>query len=37
MERLNPKTEKERQEEEEEQNFLRGGSTKFFKPKSHNQ
>jgi mono/diheme cytochrome c family protein len=37
MEQLNPKTEKERQEEGEEQNFLRGGSTKSSKPKSHNQ
>jgi mono/diheme cytochrome c family protein len=37
MEQLNPKTEKERREEDEEQNFLRGGSTKSSKPKSHNQ
>ena len=37
MERLNPKTEKERLEEDEEQNFLHGGSTKSSKPKSHNQ
>jgi mono/diheme cytochrome c family protein len=37
MEQLNPKTEKERQEEDEEQNFLRGGSTESSKPKSHNQ
>jgi mono/diheme cytochrome c family protein len=37
MEQLNPKTEKERQEEDEEQNFLRGGSTKSSKPKSPNQ
>ena len=37
MEQLNPKTEKERQEEDEEQNFLRGGSTKSSKPTSHNQ
>jgi mono/diheme cytochrome c family protein len=37
MEQLNPKTEKERQEEDEEQNFLRGGSTKSSKLKSHNQ
>lgn len=37
MEQLNPKTAKERQEEDEEQNFLRGGSTKPSKPKSHNQ
>jgi len=37
MEQLNPKTEKERQEEDEEQNFLRGGSTKSSKPRSHNQ
>jgi len=37
MEQLNPKTENERQEEDEEQNFLRGGSTKSSKPKSHNQ
>jgi hypothetical protein len=36
MERLNPKTERERQEEDEEQNFLHGGSTKSSKPKSHN-
>jgi hypothetical protein len=36
MEQLNPKTEKERQEEDEEQIFLRGG-TKSSKPKSHNQ
>ena len=37
MEQLNPKTEKERQEEDEEQNFLRGGSTESSKHKSHNQ
>jgi mono/diheme cytochrome c family protein len=37
MGQLNPKTEKERQEEDEEQNFLRGGSTKSSKPKSPNQ
>src|SRR6201998_1578307 len=37
MEQLNPKTEKERREEDEEQNFLRGGPTKSSKPKSHNQ
>ena len=37
MEQLNPKTEQERQEEDEEQNFLRGGSTKSSKPTSHNQ
>ena len=37
MEQLNPKTEKERQEEDEEQNFLHGGSTESSKPKSHNQ
>ena len=37
MEQLNPKTEKERLEEDEEQNFLRGGSTESSKPKSHNQ
>jgi mono/diheme cytochrome c family protein len=37
MEQLNPKTEKERQEEDEEQNFLRGASTKSSKAKSHNQ
>ena len=36
MEQLNPKTEKESQEEDEEQIFLRGG-TKSSKPKSHNQ
>jgi mono/diheme cytochrome c family protein len=36
MEQLNPKTEKERQEEDEEQNFLRGGSAESSKPKSHN-
>lgn len=37
MEQLNPKTEKERQEEDEEQNFLRGGSVESPKAKSHNQ
>jgi len=37
MQQLNPKTEKERHEEDEEQNFLRGGSTKSSKPKSHNE
>ena len=37
MEQMNPKTERERQEEDEEQNFLRGGSTKSSKPTSHNQ
>ena len=37
MEQLNPKTDKERQEEDEEQNFLRGGSTQSSKPKSHDQ
>jgi hypothetical protein len=37
MEQLNPKTEKERQEEDEEQNFLLGGSTESSKHKSHNQ
>jgi len=37
MERLNPKTEMERQEEEEEQNFLRGGSAESPKRKSHYQ
>jgi mono/diheme cytochrome c family protein len=37
MEQLNPKTEKERLEEDEEQDFLWGGSTKSSKPKSHNQ
>jgi mono/diheme cytochrome c family protein len=37
MERLNPKTEKERQEEDKEQNFLRGGSTESSKHKSPNQ
>ena len=37
MEQLNPKTEKEHQEEDEKQNFLRGGSTKSSKLKSHNQ
>ena len=37
MEQLNPKTEKERQEEDEEQNFLRGSSAVSPKPKSHNQ
>jgi mono/diheme cytochrome c family protein len=34
MEQLNPKTEKERQEEDEEQDFLRGGSTESSKHKS---
>ena len=37
MEQLNPKTEKERQEEDEEQDFLRGGSTESSKHKSPNQ
>lgn len=37
MGQLNPKTEKERQEEDEEQNFLRGGSVESPKAKSHNQ
>ena len=37
MEQLNPKTDKDRQEEDEEQNFLRGGSAESPKPKSHNQ
>ena len=37
MEQLNPKTDKERQEEDEEENFLHGGSTESSKPKSHNQ
>ena len=37
MEQLNPKTEKERQEEDEEQNFLRGGSVESPKAKSHDQ
>jgi hypothetical protein len=35
MEQLTPKTEKECLEEEE-QNFLHGGSTKSSKPNSHN-
>ena len=37
MEQLNSKTEKERLEEDEEQKFLRGGSTESSKPESHNQ
>jgi mono/diheme cytochrome c family protein len=37
MEQLNPKTEKERQEEDEEQDFLHGGSTESSKHKSPNQ
>ena len=37
MEQLNPKTEKERQEEGEEQDFLRGGSTESSKHKSPSQ
>jgi mono/diheme cytochrome c family protein len=37
MEQLNPKTEKERQEEDEEQDFLRGGPTESSKHKSPNQ
>jgi mono/diheme cytochrome c family protein len=37
MEQLNPKTEKERQEEDEEKDFLRGGSTESSKHKSPNQ
>ena len=37
MEQLNPKTEKERREEDEEQDFLRGGSTESSKHKSPNQ
>jgi mono/diheme cytochrome c family protein len=37
MEQLNPKTEKENLEEDKEQNFLHGGSTKSSKPNSHNQ
>jgi mono/diheme cytochrome c family protein len=36
MEQLNPKTDKDRQEEDEEQNFLHGGSAEPEKPKSHN-
>jgi hypothetical protein len=32
MEQLTPKTEKERLEEDKEQNFLHGGSTKSSKP-----
>jgi hypothetical protein len=36
MEQLTPKTEKERLEEDKEQNFLHGGSTKSCKPNSHN-
>jgi hypothetical protein len=37
MEQLNPKTEKERREEDEEQDFLPGGSTESSKHKSPNQ
>ncbi len=37
MEQLNPKTEKQRQEEGEEQDFLRGGSTESSKHKSPSQ
>jgi hypothetical protein len=36
MELLNPKTEKERLEEDQEQNFLHGVSRKSSKPDSHN-
>jgi mono/diheme cytochrome c family protein len=35
MEQLNPKTDKERQEEDEEQDFLRGGRAESSKPKLH--
>lgn len=35
MEQLNPKTDKERLEEDQEQNFLRGGNAESRKPKSH--
>ena len=35
MEQLNPKTDKERLEEDQEQNFLHGGSAESSKPKSH--
>jgi mono/diheme cytochrome c family protein len=37
MEQLNPKTDKERMEEDEEQNFLHGSSTESSEPKSHDQ
>jgi hypothetical protein len=37
MQQLNPKTDKERLEEDDEQNFLHGGSTESSKPKSHDQ
>ncbi len=36
MELLTPKTEKEPLEEDKQQNFLHGGSTKSSKPNSHN-
>jgi mono/diheme cytochrome c family protein len=37
MEQLNPKTDKERREEDDERDFLHGGSTESSKPKSRNQ
>ena len=37
MEQMNPKTERERQEEDDERDFLHGGGTESSKPKSRNQ
>jgi mono/diheme cytochrome c family protein len=37
MEQLNPRTDKERREEDDERDFLHGGGTESSKPKSHNQ